>query len=332
MDDKRNAKALRAEFGEEHRFGRIMKLGENVALGVVVSLLVMVALVWCVIAFSVPNPNMILIMGLVICASLFSYQGGLTAGVIMLAYTLWFFSTGNDFVTFSDQNLQKVLVSVIGIVVVDFFVSMLRHFVNSELKGMRRLNDLLEEDNRLLEVATTHDSLTNTHNRFGLRRDFSRYLNDDLHVMMMDIDDFKQINDTHGHQVGDYILNQMGGCLIDVFGEDAVYRYGGDEFLIISKDDPDFEQHADQARERIAAIHSDEMDEPVCFSGGYTFGKPVLQSDLRFMIRLADANLYESKSAGKNRIIGCPFSRSKAEAVEPHIKVAGAGVEPHRAR
>ncbi len=66
---------------------------------------------------NIPNPNMILIAGLVLCSALFSFGGGVTAGIIMFFYTLFFFSTDNSFINFTSQNLQKVFVSFVGIIV-----------------------------------------------------------------------------------------------------------------------------------------------------------------------------------------------------------------------
>ena len=70
----------------------------------VLSAVFMGLLIAIVSYFNVPNPNMILIAGLVVCSALFGYRGGIPAGVIMLAYTLYFFSTNNDFVTFSSAG------------------------------------------------------------------------------------------------------------------------------------------------------------------------------------------------------------------------------------
>lgn len=52
--------------------------------------------------------------------------------------------------------------------------------------------------------------------------------------MMTDIDNFKEYNDSLGHAFGDEILGNFGRCLCSVFGHDDVYRYGGDEFLVIA--------------------------------------------------------------------------------------------------
>jgi hypothetical protein len=93
---------------------------------VILTVLIMAMLIMFVFFFNIPNPNMILIAGLVICSALFGYGGGVVAGVIMFFYTLYFFSTGHSFTEFTPENLQKVGVSLVGIAVDMVFVCALK--------------------------------------------------------------------------------------------------------------------------------------------------------------------------------------------------------------
>ena len=93
---------------------------------VILTVLIMAMLIMFVFFFNIPNPNMILIAGLVICSALFCYGGGVVAGVIMFFYTLYFFSTGHSFTEFTPENLQKVGVSLVGIAVDMVFVCALK--------------------------------------------------------------------------------------------------------------------------------------------------------------------------------------------------------------
>ncbi len=287
-----------------------------------ISIVLMAALVGVVVVFNVPNPNMILVTGLVVCAALFGYPGSIPAAIIMLGYTLFFFSTGNDFITFSETNLQKVITTVIGVIVITVFVSQLRRAIAESFAELHELTTTLEEDNQLLEEASSRDSLTGTCNRFALRRDFGNYLNQKLHVMMIDVDNLKVVNDRFGHESGDRALAQMGALLTELYGQDCVYRYGGDEFLVIYSNATvaDFQRLAITLKERTLPIHANDLDIPIRFSAGYVYGTPKAQSDLRLMIRHADLNLYASKSAGKNQITGCAYSQAVAEkaAARPH--------------
>ena len=71
------------------------------------------------------------------------------------------------------------------------------------ISDLNELNQALQEDNLSLEAATIRDSLTGVKNRFALRRDYDKYFEKDVHLMMIDIDDFKKVNDNYGHSVRD---------------------------------------------------------------------------------------------------------------------------------
>jgi diguanylate cyclase (GGDEF)-like protein len=179
---------------------------------------------------------------------------------------------------------------------------------------LNRLNDHLKEDNLTLEAATTKDSLTGVRNRFALRRDYELYEGRDIHIMMVDIDDFKKVNDNYGHSVGDYLLKKMGDSLLDVFGFEYSYRYGGDEFLVIVPDmkDSDFRTAMDQLQLRLDGIELGDQKMPVHFSAGYVYGRTTLKDDLRLMLRQADELLYKTKGAGKHGFTGQAYDRKYA--------------------
>ena len=104
----------------------LLQLQVSLPKRVILTVLIMAMLIMFVFSFNIPNPNMILIAGLVICSALFGYGGGVVAGVIMFFYTLYFFSTGHSFTEFTPENLQKVGVSLVGIAVDMVFVCALK--------------------------------------------------------------------------------------------------------------------------------------------------------------------------------------------------------------
>lgn len=104
----------------------LLQLQVSLPKRVILTVLIMAMLIMFVFFFNIPNPNMILIAGLVICSALFGYGGGVVAGVIMFFYTLYFFSTGHSFTEFTPENLQKVGVSLVGIAVGMVFVCALK--------------------------------------------------------------------------------------------------------------------------------------------------------------------------------------------------------------
>lgn len=270
------------------------------------SLALMLLLIAFVYFFNVPNPNMILVAGLVICSATFGYSGGLTAGLVMFVYTLFFFSTGNDFVSFSDINRTKVFVSLFGIVVDLVFVCELKRTVLAAFRRIGSMTETLQEDNRLLKEASHIDGLTGIRNRLALRSDFHSYCDRELFVMMMDIDNFKSINDTYGHDQGDAVLEAVGYELSTLFGRDHSYRYGGDEFIVFASEESEqsFLEKANRFLAHLPVLSRSAPPERVGCSIGYVYGCPADEAALRAMLSAADERMYQAKSSGKNHILG----------------------------
>ena len=267
----------------------------------IISAAVMAVLIFVVYRFNIPNPNMILIAGLVICSSLFGYVGGIPAGVIMLGYTLFFFSTGNDFVSFNEQNTRKVIVSLIGIVIDLVFVCELKRRRDAAFREIRGLTDLLSEDNRRLQEASKIDGLTQLYNRLALRLQYPAYTDLPVHVMMLDIDNFKQINDSFGHAAGDEALLETGKLLADCFGRQDCYRYGGDEFLVIVPhlSTAEFDERLARLTQHPPRITAKGQTIEIGYSVGSIQATVGSKHPLRDLIAAADERMYEAKRSGK---------------------------------
>ncbi len=273
---------------------------------VLLSLLLMLVLIALVYYFNIPNPNMILIAGLVVSSATFGYSGGLTAAIIMFVYTLFFFSTGNDFVTFTPVNTKKVVVSLIGIVVDMVFVCELKSTVLAALRRIGSLTETLQEDNRLLQEASLTDGLTGIRNRLALRQDFPYYCHKKLFVMMLDIDNFKTINDQFGHDQGDVVLETIGYRLAHLFGRERCYRFGGDEFLVLAPElsESEFLTKVQLLVDSMPVLSRSNPPQRASCSIGYIYGNAKDDDALRAMFAAADERMYQAKSSGKNRIVG----------------------------
>ena len=130
----------------------LMQIQFRLPVKIVCSIVIMAILIAIVFYFNVPNPNMILIAGLVLCSALFGYGGGIVAAAIMLGYTLFFFSTDYSFTQFTPQNMQKVIVSLIGIAADMLFVCALKR---AEVREFEAIDELTAQLNIRKESLST---------------------------------------------------------------------------------------------------------------------------------------------------------------------------------
>jgi diguanylate cyclase (GGDEF)-like protein len=149
----------------------------------------------------------------------------------------------------------------------------------------------------------------------------------ELAVIMLDIDDFKRVNDTHGHLQGDEVLRMVGRILQDESrGVDEPARYGGEEFVVALPETG--RQGALEVAERIrTAIEKTpvpmiggggEID--VTASLGIAWASPESATDTKGLIAAADAALYRAKQAGKNRSECTPGAGESIAAQGPPVE------------
>ncbi len=173
----------------------------------------------------------------------------------------------------------------------------------------KKLNEEnLRNENSLLAEQSTTDSLTGLKNHrtsiehLRSARQISRYTGKPLSLAMLDLDSFKEINDTHGHLAGDAVLVEIAGIIKKTIRDsDLAGRYGGDEFILVFENAP--LSTARDICERIrTGVESAALDEgiSITISGGVCEyrGESITE-----FIEAADGNLYEAKRTGKNRIV-----------------------------
>ena len=280
----------------------LMQLQVSLSKRIFMTLVIMLALIFFVYYFKIPNPNMILISGLILASALFGFGGGVVASIIMFGYTLFFFSTNHNFTQFTIENLQKVGVSLVGIVTDMLLVCFLKQTEVRAFQKIEALRKKLDEENRMLQEISFTDALTGIRNRMALHNDLDLYFGHEAAVVMLDLNDFKTINDTCGHEEGDRILSETGKLLAETFGENHCYRYGGDEFLIILPDisEEDFNEKLNFIKECQLVIGEHPN---LCFSGfsiGYIHAALNDINVLKNFIAQADTKMYEAKRAYKS--------------------------------
>ena len=167
---------------------------------------------------------------------------------------------------------------------------------------------------RLKEAALT-DGLTGlaNHRAFqeDLRREVARSARQTrpITIAMLDVDDFKEVNDTEGHAKGDAMLAQLAGLMVHLRGQDRPYRVGGDEFALIMPETDETEAAA--ALERLRALIEASLPKATMSIGFASTHLAVSPETLRDH---ADLALYESKRHGKNQVTA--FTEGMIQGIE----------------
>lgn len=176
-----------------------------------------------------------------------------------------------------------------------------------------RIGRRLEGDAQALEQLATRDGLSGLYNH----RTFYTLLEDEIirarrykhpfSLLMIDVDHFKLVNDTHGHQAGDAVLRGLSERLTDLVRDvDRVCRYGGEEMTVIL---PDTDAALEMGERLRAAVEAKPFD----IGAGQTIGITVSIGAASFprnadegqaLVAAADAALYAAKKGGRNRVCG----------------------------
>lgn len=184
---------------------------------------------------------------------------------------------------------------------------------------------LRESRDKLIQRANT-DSLTNLYNhrhfqeRLATELSRAERFNRPLSVIMLDIDNFKTLNDTHGHPIGDQVLKGVAKLLTsEVRDIDVVARYGGEEFALILPETPISEASVAAERVRLAVARHcftgrDGQSIPVTISLGVA-QYPIHSAEREGLIMAADLAMYQAKSMGRNRAVA--FSNEIREDKNP---------------
>jgi diguanylate cyclase (GGDEF)-like protein len=183
-----------------------------------------------------------------------------------------------------------------------------------ELKKNRdvilNLIDELENKNRILEKMAVTDGLTRIFNHSHIIDRLNNEIcaavrhSDPLSIIMFDIDHFKNINDTYGHQIGDEVLVEVTSKIKDALREiDIIGRYGGEEFLVVMRktDREGCFIASERIRQTIESLTWEHENLHVTISGG--IGVIEIENEsAATMIKRADECLYIAKNNGRNRI------------------------------
>ena len=186
----------------------------------------------------------------------------------------------------------------------------IERFYNNLEQLVEERTSELKEANRTISHQAATDYLTELYNR--------RYFNEcltaalsaarrhtyPLAMIMIDLDNFKRVNDTHGHSAGDLVLKRFASLLRDMIRtEDVAARWGGEEFIILLSHT--VSDAAAALAERIRSAFEQQSDSSSRFFLSASFGVVQLQEndDADTLIRRADTALYQAKHEGRNRVV-----------------------------
>ncbi len=180
----------------------------------------------------------------------------------------------------------------------------------TQIQELNKRMSCLRDDLNQATEKMQRDALTETFNRGAFDAAITRALNthfilgQPVTLVLVDLDDFKAVNDNHGHAAGDEVLRQVGEALARSFirRNDFVARFGGDEFAVILTDTTAtnatvlLERFMDNIQKII--VPGEEHDRPIGCSIGYTELND--NDSVTTAIERADAGLYDAKRAGRN--------------------------------
>lgn len=195
-----------------------------------------------------------------------------------------------------------IILRILLVVVIAFAAAMIYAIVSSRLRTSQKKQEL--------EQKADTDLLTGLNNKLATERKIKEYMqkNPDGTGMMMllDLDNFKKINDTKGHAFGDEVLRTLGKNLSPLFrASDILGRIGGDEFMVFLKGVSTREDVEKQARKIVQFFRSFQAGDYVKYSATASIGVALYPrdgADFDSLYKATDAALYISKKNGKNQV------------------------------
>lgn len=247
--------------------------------------------------------------------------GFLALTLVTLLIALWLFNR------FLFTPVQKLLLDIKQVTNGKLDLEVNRH-------GLKEFNILAEAFNTMakkvrmrtaeLERMSMQDSLTGVANRHKFNLDYKRELKraarhrSNLAILLIDIDYFKNYNDTYGHLSGDDCLRKVSASISYAINrpEDLVARYGGEEFVVILPDTSEegLRTIAEKCRAAVAKLkiphENSRVSQTVTISiGGVSF-KPASNTTPEEILHLADQALYQAKNTGRDRAVITPQADS----------------------
>lgn len=195
-----------------------------------------------------------------------------------------------------------------------------------ELAKVYEEMDAASQDFAQIRLQAHQDKLTGLYNRRFFDECLQKQLNSGapFGVVMFDLDDFKRVNDTHGHQAGDVVLKRVSKLGMNLFHEWGWFcRYGGEELVLIfryGEEQPMLPSLLEAFRLGVEQLEWREPDLTITISGGVAFSRSGLSA--KELVELADKGVYQAKREGKNRIC-FPLRHPPHQSAEEEVPAFG---------
>lgn len=189
------------------------------------------SIIWCNIIFSVEEVQHSKFPGSFFISTVFLFCILIIKPLVLIS------SSGLSFVVMLIVSNSKIDRYDVTNCIILFVILNLIGFVHYSIAKHRySTEESLSEANSVLVQMSIFDNLTGLKNRNAWRQDFDNMVGKKCFLMICDIDDFKKFNDTYGHAFGDNVLESVAQSLSGVFGKECCYRFGGDEFIVLTTD------------------------------------------------------------------------------------------------
>lgn len=187
-------------------------------------------------------------------------------------------------------------------------------FLARTIEKQEEYKKIIEDQNRALHELAIRDGLTGIYNHRHFQEllvrevEIAKRYKNEICCMMMDLDYFKEVNDSHGHQFGDYVLKECARLMADeIRSSDILARYGGEEFVLLLPNVglDGARQVAEKIRKKLSghSFRQGERSHALSISIGIYCGNPDQDLTAGDLLRYADKALYHAKDMGRNRVV-----------------------------
>lgn len=253
---------------------------------------------------------------------------GIITIAVLTAVILFVENIGTVYTLTDMHVLSEKEITVIRTINIVFTFFMLVLFTLIYSAEVMRLLEKLRDSNKQLNYIATHDALTGLSNRHSLWKFFEELEESHDHycIVMGDLDDFKKINDTYGHDCGDIVLKSVAGIILgNTHEDDMACRWGGEEMLIVMRGSRDeCYERINKIKSEICALDIKHEEKPVRVTMTFGFAgseetanalannsSDTLTTSVRApahlgidsLISMVDKRLYVGKRNGKNVIV-----------------------------